>query len=107
MKHGDVYVDLDGQEICLVHLDAEERKFVTRIQRRARTHPEWTTFDNWWTAAVPAFYQSRGLARRLVPRTIPWKIAQDQSSRLGLMAGWIEPDDWRGDLEALVRDKYP
>ena len=106
MKRTDIYVDLDGQEISLVHLDAEERKFLARILRRARTNPDWDAFDNWWTIAVPSFYQARGLPRKLVLRTIPWKIAQDQSSRLGLAAGLIEPDDWRGDLEALIREKY-
>src|SRR5207249_4398990 len=98
MKQTDVYVDLDGQEISLVHLDAEERKLLARILKRARTNPDWDAFDNWWTVAVPAFYQSRGLARKLVTRTVPWKIAQDQSGRLGLAAGLIEPDSWRGDL---------
>jgi hypothetical protein len=71
VKKTDIYIDLDGQEIFLVHLDAEERKLVARIQRRARTYPDWNAFDNWSTVAIPAFYEARGLAREVVPRTLP------------------------------------
>jgi hypothetical protein len=107
MKRTDVYVDLDGQEIPLVHLDAEERRLLTRIQRRAGTRPDWDAFDNWWTVAVAAFYQARGLARKAVPRTIPWRVAQDQSSRIAVAAGLARLGDYRDELEALIRAKYP
>ena len=40
-------------------------------------------------------------------RTIPWRIAQDLSSRLGLAAGLVRPDDYQGDLEDLIREKFP
>jgi hypothetical protein len=107
VKTTDVYVDLDEQEISLIHLDAEERKLVARMQRRARTHPDWDAFDNWWTVVIPAFYQARGLAREVVPRTIPWRIGQDLSARLGIAAGLVRPEDYRDDLEDLIREKYP
>src|SRR5437868_1312798 len=104
MKKTDSYTDLNGQEISLVHLDAEERKFLARILRRAGTNPDWDAFDNWWTVAVPAFYEARGFARKAVPRTIPWKIAQDQSSRIAVSAGLARLGDWRDDLEDLIRE---
>jgi hypothetical protein len=107
VKKTDIYIDLDGQEIFLVHLDAEERKLVARIQRRARTYPDWNAFDNWSTVAIPAFYEARGLAREVVPQTVPWQIARDLSSRLGIAAGLIRPDDYQGDLEDLIREKFP
>ncbi len=107
MKQSDVYIDLDGQEVSLFHLDAEERKLVARIQRRALTHPDWDDFDNWWTRAVPKFYESRGMDRSVIPRSIPWHIAQDLSGRLGIAAGLVRPDDYQGDLEDLIREKFP
>jgi hypothetical protein len=107
MKQSDVYIDLDGQEISLVHLDAAERKLVARLLRRARIHPDWDAFDNWWTRAVPTFYEGRGLARQRVRRTVPWQIAQDLSARLGIAAGCVRPDDYQGELEDLIRDKFP
>jgi hypothetical protein len=106
VKRSDVYVDLDGDEIALAGLDAGERQLVARLRRRARTHPDWTDFDNYWTVAVPAFYQVRGVARKAVPRTLGWRIAQDLSGRLGIAAGLIRPDDCGGDLETLIRERF-
>jgi hypothetical protein len=106
MNQSDVYLDLDGQEVSLFHLDAEERKLVARIQRRARTHPDWDDFDNWWTRAVPKFYEARGIERGTIPHSIPWHIAQDLSSRLGIAEGRVRPDDYQGELEQLIREKF-
>ena len=66
MHRANLYVDLDGRELCLEHLDAEERLLLARLRRRARTNPDWDAFDNYWTHAVPAFYQGRGLAKPLL-----------------------------------------
>jgi hypothetical protein len=107
MKPTDVYVDLDGHEIALASLDEPERQLVARLRRRARTNPDWDAFDNYWTVAVPAFYQARGLARKAVVRTRVWRIAQDLSGRLGIAAGLVRPSDWLGDLEDLIREHYP
>jgi hypothetical protein len=101
-----VYVDLDGHEFCLEHLDAQERKLLARIRRRARTNPDWDAFDNFWTNAVPTFYETRGLARKKVTGTLLWRIAQDLSSRLGIAAGLVRPDDYQGDLEDLIREHF-
>jgi hypothetical protein len=107
MKRPDVYVDLNGHEIALAGLDAEERHLVARLRRRARTHPDWTDFDNYWTRTVAAFYEARGVPRRVSRDSIPFRIAQDLSSRLGIASGLVRPDDCLGDLEDLIRDKYP
>jgi hypothetical protein len=102
-----VYVDLDGHEICLEHLDADERKLLARLRQRARTNPDWNSFDNYWTAAVPAFYQARGLARKAVAHTVLWRIAQDLSSRIALAAGLTRNGDYLDDLEELIREHFP
>ena len=107
MRRANVYVDLGGHEICLEHLDAEERKLLAGLLRRARTKPDWNTFDNYWTAAVPALYKARGLTLKAVPGTILWRIAQDLSSRLGIAAGLVRPDDYRDELEELIREQFP
>lgn len=106
MRQPNVYVDLYGREICLGHLDAEEQKLLARIQRRARTNPDWDAFDNFWTAAVPAFYQARGLERKAIPRTILWRIAGDLSGRIAVAAGLARIGDYRDGLERLVQDKF-
>ena len=107
MRQPSIYVDLDGNEICLGHLDAEERKLLARVQRRARTNPDWDAFDNFWTVAVPAFYEARGMDRKAVPRTVLWRVAGDLSGRIAVAAGLARIGDYHGDLEDLIRDKYP
>ena len=106
MTRPNVYLDLDGHELCLEHLDADERKLLARLRQRARTKPDWDAFDNYWTAHVPAFYLARGMARKAVPRTLLWRIAADLSGRIALAAGLARNGDYRDDLEELIREKF-
>jgi hypothetical protein len=106
MKRRDVYVDLNGHEISLAGLDAEERRLVARLRRRAQTHPDWTDFDNYWMRQVGAFYDARGVSRRVSSTSIPVRIAQDLSSRLGIASGLVRPDDYRSELEDLIREQF-
>lgn len=107
MNPVDFYVDLDGNEIALESLDAEERQLFGRIRRRARTHPDWCGFDNYWLQAVHNFYDARGVSRKSLIRSPLYRIGQDLSSRLGIAAGLVRPDDYRDELEELVRDQFP
>ena len=107
MKPTDVYLDLDGNPLSLAGLDADERRLLARLRRRTQVNPDWDAFDNFWTVAVPAFYQARGLARKAVPRTLLWRIAQDLSGRLGIAAGLVRPPDYRDELEEIIKAKFP
>jgi hypothetical protein len=106
MRRPNTYVDLDGNEICLEHLDADERKLLGQIRRRARTHPDWDDFDNYWTRAIPAFYEARRLEPRAVARTSLWRIAGDLSGRIAIASGLARKSDYRDDLEELIGN-YP
>src|SRR5262249_3410140 len=107
MRQPRVYVDLDGREICLEHLDAEERKLLARIRRRARTTPDWTDFRNYWVRAVASFYDARRVPRKVARESLVFRVAQDLSGRLGIAAGLIRPDDSRSELEALIEEQFP
>jgi hypothetical protein len=107
MNQTDHYIDLDGQTISLAQLESAERQLIARLRRRARANPDWDDFDNYWTRAVPAFYESRGLSRKNCARTVGWRIAQDLSSRLGIAAGLIREPDYRDQLEKLVLFRFP
>jgi hypothetical protein len=107
MKETDVYVNLKGQEISLSGLDPQEAKLLTRLQRRARTHPSWPDFGNYWTREVAAFYDGRAVPRAQSRHSAVYRIAQDLSSRLGIAAGLIRPPDYRAELEELIGRKYP
>ena len=106
MKANDVYIDLDGDPIPLGKLDAEERRLVAQLRRRAAADPDWNAFDNYWTAALSAFYIPRGLSRKAVTQTIPWQIAQDLSGRIGIAAGYIQPPGPFDDLDEMVLFKF-
>src|SRR5437870_4468606 len=99
MQQASVYVDVAGNEICLEHLDAEERRLLARIRRRARTHRDWDAFDNYWTRAIAEFYDARGVPRTVSRDSVAFRVAQDLSSRLGIAAGVVRPDDYLSDLE--------
>lgn len=107
MLKAKVYVDLNGREICLGHLDAEERKVLARIRRRPETHADWCDFDNCRWRVLAEFYGARSVPRKAARQGAVYRVAQDLSARLGLAAGRIEPDNWRGDLENLIQEKYP
>jgi hypothetical protein len=107
MRQANIYVDLGGREICLCGLDAGERQLLARIRRRVRTHPDWDAFDNYWTRAVGDFYEARGVPRTTSRDSVIFRIAADLSSRLAIAAGLVRPEDYRDELELLVREKFP
>jgi hypothetical protein len=56
---------------------------------------------------VAAFYDARGVPRPQSRQSAVYRIAQDLGSRLGIAAGLVRAPDYRGDLEELIRRKYP
>jgi len=107
MKASETYLNLKGEAIVLDDLDADERKLLARLQRRARTHPDWVDFGNYWVREVAAFYDGRGVPRAQSRRRAVYRVAQDLSSRLGIAAGLVRPPDYRAELENLIRLRYP
>jgi hypothetical protein len=107
MKPTNEYVDLDGRTTALDTLDADERKLIARLRRRARTHSDWCDFENYWLRAVTEFYDARGLSRRATIRTAVYRIGQDLGNRLGIAAGLVRPPDYRDELEGLILEHFP
>ena len=107
MKGVRVYLDLDGRPIRLDSLDSEERRLLGRLERRARTGPDWCAFDNFWMSAVTEFYDARGVTRAQVIQTSVYQIAQDLSARLGIAQGMIQPPGYLDQLEDLVLNHFP
>lgn len=107
MKAISVYVDLDGMAISLDGLDMEGRRLLARLERRARSRPDWCDFDNYWMPAVAEFYDARGLSRPEIIKTPIYQIAQDLSARLGIAQGMVRPPDYLDQLEDLVLNHFP
>jgi hypothetical protein len=106
MKTNKVHLELDGTAIVVDGLDAQERRLLTRLQRRARAHPDWCDFDNYWMAAVVGLYDERGSSRAETIRTPLYRIAQDLSMRLGIAQGMIQPATELDQLEDLVLNHF-
>jgi hypothetical protein len=107
MKAVRVYLDLDGNAISLDGLDAGERRLLGRLERRARTQPDWNDFDNYRMPEVAAFYAGRGLSRADTIQTPIYRIAQDLSAGLGMAQGMIRPPDYLDQFEDLVLNHFP
>jgi hypothetical protein len=101
------YLDLKGRELPLEGLDAQERLFLAELQQRATSRPDWDDFENYWTAAVAAFYDARGLARRESRETVVYKVAQDLSGRLAIASGQARPPDYRDELAEIIKTSFP
>jgi hypothetical protein len=101
------YTDYKGRTISLAELDDEERKLIARLRRRAKTHPDWNDFDNYWTRAVAEFYDGRGVPRTESRKTAAYRIAQDLSSRIAVSQGYARLGDYRDELAALIRKHFP
>ena len=106
MTRPDLYIDVRGREWSLAGLDGEERALVADLQERARTHPDWNDFDNYWSRKVTALYDQRGVPRSQTVRCTVFKIAQDLSGRIGIAAGYIRPSDYRDELDDLIRNRF-
>jgi hypothetical protein len=107
MAQADVYVDRDGREISLAGLEANERKLVARLLRRARTYRDWNQFDVYSMNALAAFYDTRGVSRRAAQRTVPYRISRDLCGRLAVASGLVRASDYRAELDELIRGRFP
>jgi hypothetical protein len=93
--------------LYLVELDAEERRLVNRLLRRAGRQRAWDDFDNFCYQAVGEFYDARGVSRKESRNSVPFRIAQDLSARIATATGAARPADYRDELEDLIRDQFP
>jgi hypothetical protein len=106
MNHPEPYTDFRGNVIPLCELDAEELTLVKQLREFAAAKPEWTDYQNYYMPAVASFYTPRGLSRREITQTTPWRIAQDLGASIGLAEGRMRPGDYRDELNMLVHTKF-
>jgi hypothetical protein len=103
------FTDRQGDSIDLSTLDRDEQGLVAELLRFAEVHADARTAEYWnfYPQRVGDFYAARGLTRSETTKTLVWRIAQDINGRLLVAAGLAkESEDYRGKLEALIRDKY-
>lgn len=100
------YVNLKGDFICVADLTDAEQKFIAKLKRQAKQHPDWNEFWNFWTHGVADFYKESGLTRKQIRETGVYRIAQDLGSRLAIQAGVARAPDYRDELDALIRSRF-
>ncbi|MGH8584251.1 MAG: hypothetical protein ACREWG_16060 [Gammaproteobacteria bacterium] len=106
MSVEDRYVDLREREVSLAQLDADERRLLDTLKRRADRAPPWHEFANFWMKLVGDFYDSRGLSRSQVRHTTLYRVAQDLGSRLAVGQGIARNPDYRDELGELIRTRF-
>lgn len=106
MKATEVYVDLKGRRYTTADLDANERKLIDELQVRARKHPDWNDYSNYWMLRVTEFYAKQSLSKRQIRETALYRIAQDIGSRLAVNAGQARLPDYRDELEEIIREQF-
>jgi hypothetical protein len=92
--------------LSLQGLGAEERRVLARLQRRARTHRNWTDYENCWMRQAAVFMTpgaSHGRSRGRAPCTA---LLTTCAAVWGIPLGLVRACDYRAELEALIRRKY-
>ena len=92
------YSTITGRVLHLDGLTGEESDFLTAVQRRYTTDPEWSEFAAWW---------AEEFRRTSLPRESPtYRICQDLEARLGIAQGKVAPPDYRDYLADLIEERY-
>src|SRR5438874_13400056 len=109
-KHPDNFCnDAQAEGYDLSTLDEEERTLVRDLIAFAQEHPDARTgeYRNYYIRRVGTFYESRGISRMEVTKTIVWQIAQNIAGRLMVSSGIArESDDYRDKLAELIRSRF-
>jgi hypothetical protein len=106
MTRAKTYTTLEGEVVSLAGLDEQERRLVSLLRKRARTRPDWNDFDNFAFAKVGTFYDARGMTRKKSARTPVFQIVLDLSGRLAVASGMARLEDYRDELEEIIRTQF-
>lgn len=92
------YETITGRRLGLAELTPDERDFLTAVQRRYATRPEWSEFAAWW---------AEGLRQAGLFESSPaYRICQDLEARLGIAQGKVAMPDYRDSLADLIEEQY-
>lgn len=94
---GTTFQTITGRKLCL-KLDADERIFLSTVQKHYKTGPDWTEFAAWW---MKEFKRSR------IPNdSVVYRICHDLEARLGIAQGKVAVPDYRDYLADLIEERY-
>ena len=92
------YQTITGRRLKVDNWSADERKFLSAVDKKFRARPEWPEFASWW---VSRFRKARLPASSPVRR-----ICQDLEARLGIAQRKVAAPDYRDYLADLIEERY-
>lgn len=93
-----IFQTITGRNLPLGDLNDDERRFLTAVQERYRSEPEWSEFGAWWISE----FEDRGLSKD----SILYRLCQDLEARLGIAQKKVARPDYRDSLADLIEEKF-
>lgn len=93
-----IFQTITGRKLQLGELDERERNFLSSVQGRYESEPEWSAFAAWWVAEL----ERSGLG----PESVLYRVCQDLEARLGIAQGKVAPPDYRDYLADLIEERF-
>jgi hypothetical protein len=105
MKHT-THTTLQGLELDLTALTAEEEAVFDQARRAYARSPEWHAFKQKWLNEVLSIYDRQKLPRREAVSKPLYRAVQDLGSRLMVQAGYAKMPSYQEQIVAIIEAKF-
>ena len=100
------HTTLQGLELDLTSLTAEEAAVFEQARRAYAESPDWHAFKQKWLNEVLSIYDQQQLPRREAISKPLYRAVQDLGSRLMVQAGYAKMPSYREQIEAIIETKF-
>jgi hypothetical protein len=100
------HTTLQGLELDLTSLTAEEADVFERARRAYAESPEWHAFKQKWLNEVLSTYDRQKLPRREAVSKPLYRAVQDLGSRLMVQGGYAKMPSYREQIAAIIEAKF-
>jgi hypothetical protein len=100
------HTTLQGLELDLTSLTAEEAAVFDQARRAYAELPEWHAFKQKWLNEVLGLYDRQKLPRREAVAKPLYRAVQDLGSRLMVQAGYAKMPSYREQIVALIETMF-
>ncbi len=100
------HTTLQGLELDLTALTAEEAAIFDQARRASNESPEWHAFKQKWLNEVLSIYDRQKLPRREAIAKPLYRAVQDLGSRLMVEGGYAKMPSYREQIAALIETKF-
>ncbi|MFH1724766.1 MAG: excisionase family DNA-binding protein [Elusimicrobiota bacterium] len=102
MAYRNAYTTLEGKQLPLAKLTAEERRFLGRLSKRVKEGVSYLDFENLYLEPSAPLYARAKRLGKPVDETTLYRVCEDMGKRLGIGQGYllrgevVESDDPEG-----------